>query len=134
MGGNSNAWHNASLIPVVKHRNGEPLMFQFGVLPLCQIQENATPSDLDRLVQRLPALQVRQPTTSPHQLDDFVRRCEAEFPRQGSLQVFLQELAMPATATLERHVHTVPAILAGHESRIGEYMANNICLDHVFHS
>jgi hypothetical protein len=28
----------------------------------------------------------------------------------------------------------VPAILAGHESRIGEYMANNICLDHVFHS
>jgi hypothetical protein len=33
---------------------------------------------------------------------------------------------MPAIAALERHVHTVPGILAGHEFSIGEEEAKKI--------
>jgi hypothetical protein len=43
-----------------------------------------------------------------------------QFLGQWSLQILLQELAVPAKATLKRHVHTVPESLAGHGFSIGE--------------
>ena len=49
------------------------LRLQPGVLLLSQIQEYPTSANLDRLVQRLPALQVRQPTSPLNRLNDLVR-------------------------------------------------------------
>ena len=48
------------------------LRLQPGVLLLSQIQEYPTSANLDRLVQRLSALQVRQPAASLDQLDHLV--------------------------------------------------------------
>ena len=62
-------------------------------------------------------------TTLVHQLDYLVRRCEVQLPGQRSLQVLLEELAMPAKAVLERHVDPVAIILTGHGNRIGEQEA-----------
>ena len=50
-----------------------PVRLQFGVLLCCQAQEHPASANLDRLVQRLPALQVRQATASLNQLDDLIR-------------------------------------------------------------
>ncbi len=100
-----------------------PFRSQFCVLFPSQAQKYSASANLDRLVQRLPAFQVRQPAAPVNQLDDLVRRREVQLPGQGSLQVFLEELAMPAKAALERHVHPVAIILTGHGNRIGEHEA-----------
>jgi hypothetical protein len=47
-----------------------------------------------------------------------------QLPGQRSLQVFLEELAMPAKAALERHVHRWRPCLMGHGNMIGEQEAN----------
>ena len=49
------------------------LRLQLGVLLLSQTQEYPASANLDRLVQRLPAFQVRQPAAPLNQLDDLVR-------------------------------------------------------------
>jgi hypothetical protein len=46
---------------------------QFEVLILSQAQEYPASANLDRLVQRLPAFQVRQPAAPLNQLDHLVR-------------------------------------------------------------
>jgi hypothetical protein len=104
----------------------ESRCLQLGVLLRCQAQEYPASANLDCLVQRLPALQVGQPSAPLNQLDDLVRRREVKLPGQWCLQILLQELAVPAVAALERHVHTVPGILAGHGFSVGEYKAKNI--------
>lgn len=96
------------------------LRLQFEVLLRCQAQEYPASANLDRPVQRLSALQVRQPTAPLNQLNDLVWRREVQLPGQGSLQVLFEELAMPAIATLERHVNTAAIILMGHGNRVGE--------------
>jgi hypothetical protein len=97
-----------------------PVRLQLGVLLCCQAQEYPASANLDRLVQRLPAFQVRQPAAPLNQLDDLVRRREVQLPRQRSLQIFLEELAMPARAALERHVNPAAIILTRHGGKIGE--------------
>ncbi len=46
---------------------------RIGVLRLGQAKEDPSSASLNRLVQRLPALQVRQATASLNQLDHLVR-------------------------------------------------------------
>jgi len=102
-----------------------PFRSQFCVLILSQGQEYPASANLDRLVQRLPAFQVRQAAASLNQLDDLVGRSEVELPGQGSLQIGLQELDLPALAIHEGHVNPVSIIL-GHGFSIGEEEANNM--------
>ena len=55
-----------------------------------------------------------------HHFDNLVRGGEVNPPGQGSLQVRFQELALPTTWILERHVDPMPTALAGHGESIGE--------------
>ena len=84
---------------------------QPGVLFSRQPQEYAAAAGGDRLVQHQPLLPICNPTAPLHQLDHLIRRREVQLPGQSSLQVLLQELAVPAISALEVQVHPAAIIV-----------------------
>src|ERR1017187_2589715 len=84
---------------------------------------NTPPSSHDSLVQHQPALLNGDPATTFQELDHLIRGREVQLPGQGSLQILLEELAMPAIPILKVHVDAMTIILGRHETRIGEQRA-----------
>ena len=87
-----------------------PLTLQFGVLLGRQVQEHSAPSSHNGLIQHQPTLLVRDPAATLYELDHIVGRCEAQLPGQGSPQILLEELALPAVAVLEVHVRLMKTL------------------------
>src|ERR1035441_6769926 len=71
---------------------------------------NTPPSSHDSLVQHQPALLIGDPATTLYELDHLIRGCEVKLPGQGSLQILLEELALPAVAVLEVHVNLMKTL------------------------
>jgi hypothetical protein len=64
------------------------------------------------MVKRLARFEVHVATAALGDLADLLMALEMELLRQSRLQVFLEELAVPAVPKLERHIDTVPPALA----------------------
>ena len=75
------------------------------MLLLRQTQEHPTSAHCNTLVQHQTALLVPEATPTFNQLNDFVGGGEVQTLGQGSLQVGLQELALPAVTVLKEEVH-----------------------------
>ena len=73
-----------------------PLTLQSGVLFGRQLQEYATATGGDRLVQHEPALLICKAAAPLYQLDHLGRGREVQLPGKGSLQMLLEELALPS--------------------------------------
>ena len=102
--------------------------FQNGVLLLRQAQEYAAAAGGDGLVQHQPALLICNPTATLYKFDHLRWRCEVKLHGQGSLQVGLEELALPAVAVPEVYVNlmkTLPKADFSGVIGLGEWVGNS---------
>jgi hypothetical protein len=88
---------------------------QLAILLLGQAQENPAPAHCDRFIQGLMAGQIRQPAAALDKRSHLLRRSKCQRPGQGSPQILLQKLALPASAMMEEKVNAVPGVLIRHK-------------------
>lgn len=88
-------------------------------------REHPTPVHGDALFQHQSALLIRNAAATLYQLNDSVWRNKVQTLGRGRLQVSLQELALPAVAVYEGHVHPVTVVWR-HAVQVGR-IRSEIC-------
>jgi hypothetical protein len=94
--------------------NANSSLPQRGVLLLGEIKEYPAPPHLNPLMDHQPGFLVAESPCAFYQSDHLVGGCEVQSLGQGSLEVSLKELALPAVPVLERQIPAVGLGLRRH--------------------
>jgi hypothetical protein len=93
---------------------------QLRILHMGQVQVHPTSSHFDGMSDRVLALGIGEASAPLDQLNDLVLRREVQRPRQRSLKVIFQELAISAVGPHETHVDPVSVGLFRHAAIVGD--------------